>query len=270
MHGHETDRGAVGLAVAFLLGVLVALLCWTLVLGIGPPTADFALFGPTAPTPDADGDLLADDWERAGETPSGAPLPDADPNRKDVYVHIAYGANVDPLSATELARLERLWADMPVENPDGTTGIDLHVVTQQALGEPVAYENVSAGDVRGQYTETRLGDGFCTYYGVTLGSIDDGDHLGFADAPGYASLVHRNTPWYAHDGNGVAGVVTHELLHSVAGQVGEGGHTERGWLSGSATGPRDFLSATTTDRLNERGFTFPETTHRHYAETCSV
>jgi len=34
------------------------------------------------PGVDTDGDRIPDEWEREGETAGGAPLPDADPERK--------------------------------------------------------------------------------------------------------------------------------------------------------------------------------------------
>ncbi|MCT9097539.1 hypothetical protein [Haloarchaeobius sp. HME9146] len=224
---------------------------------------------PDRPAPDRDGDLLADSWERAGELPDGTPLPGADPDRKDIYVYLSYGSNVERLTQGEKIRLKRIWAEMPVSNPDGSTGIDLHIVRADRLDHAVTVESVDAEAVRGHYTRERLDGGLCTYYGVTVGELDAGRYLGLGDAPGYASVVHRDAPWYAHNGTGVSGVITHELLHNVAGRVGEDGHTGAGWLSGERDGPRDFLSEPTRTRLNETGFVFPDANHGYYYRLCT-
>ncbi|WP_439027207.1 hypothetical protein [Haloarchaeobius sp. DT45] len=226
--------------------------------------------GATArPAPDRDGDLLADSWERAGEMPDGTPLPGADPDRKDIYVHVSYGSNVERLTQSEKIRLQRIWAEMPVSNPDGSTGIDLHIVGAERLDHAVTVESVDAEAVREHYAPEQVGGGLCTYYGVTVGELDAGRYLGLGDAPGYASVVHRDAPWYAHNGTGVAGVVTHELLHNVVGRIGEDGHTSEGWLAADQDGPRDFLSEASQAKLNETGFTFPDTNHGYYYRLCT-
>jgi hypothetical protein len=46
--------------------------------------------GGPPPCKDSDGDGLCDSWELAGRIPGGALLPDADPERPDIYVHYDY------------------------------------------------------------------------------------------------------------------------------------------------------------------------------------
>jgi dipeptidyl aminopeptidase/acylaminoacyl peptidase len=82
---------------------------------------------------DADGDGLPDDWETHGVDTDGdghvdldLPALSADPQRKDVFVEI------DPMPGDELAQaaiadVVAAFAAAPVGNPDGTTGIDVHV-----------------------------------------------------------------------------------------------------------------------------------------------
>jgi hypothetical protein len=70
---------------------------------------------------DTDGDGLIDPVEAANPSE----LPDADPLHKDVYVELDY---MEGCSYREAVRKTvRAYADAPVDNPDGTTGIDLHV-----------------------------------------------------------------------------------------------------------------------------------------------
>ncbi len=46
--------------------------------------------GGPPPCKDSDGDGLCDSWELAKRMPGGAPLPDADPNKPDIYVRYDY------------------------------------------------------------------------------------------------------------------------------------------------------------------------------------
>jgi uncharacterized protein (TIGR03437 family) len=100
--------------------------------------------------PDADGDGLCDDWEINGlnvivnGTPVFINLPamGADPNHKDIFVQADYMVSSNAfclpligcifghthkLQAAALALVTQAFANAPVNNPDGTTGITLHV-----------------------------------------------------------------------------------------------------------------------------------------------
>jgi WD40-like Beta Propeller Repeat len=80
--------------------------------------------------PDSDGDGLPDGWETTGvDTPAGhldLPAMGADPHHKDVFVELDSMAG-DQISVGAVDAVQRAFADAPVSNPDGTTGIDLHV-----------------------------------------------------------------------------------------------------------------------------------------------
>jgi hypothetical protein len=94
---------------------------------------------------DTDGDGLADETERQLGTdptdpdtdgdniPDGAEVyddpryPGADPLRHDIYVEIdATGDN--RISAAAIERIEETFANAPVENPGGESGIDVHLL----------------------------------------------------------------------------------------------------------------------------------------------
>jgi len=99
---------------------------------------------------DSDGDGLSDLWETEGYTaPNGEFVPlhlmGADPNHKDIFVDVDYmvgdALNIfgTPLTfdhrpiCAALDEIKATFAAAPVDNPDGTTGITLHVrVAQQA------------------------------------------------------------------------------------------------------------------------------------------
>ncbi len=86
--------------------------------------------------PDTDGDGLRDSWETQGYTAANGVFVDlpalgANPLRKDVFVELDYMVGADhshrPL-ATAIQKVVDAFAAAPVENPDGSAGITLHVV----------------------------------------------------------------------------------------------------------------------------------------------
>jgi len=209
------------------------------------------------PTPDADGDRLKDSWEAADETPEGAPLPDADPERMDLYVQVNYGGGTVPLSDAEKRQLRRVWDDMPVDNPDGSQGVDVHITDSRPRGGPVGEQVTISGndyeEIHQYYTERYMGPRACRYQQVVVGSITRGGVGGIATTPGYTAVVEDLD---RQEGDGISprvAVITHELLHNVAGDVTASGHVEQGWLSESV-GPEDTqLSETTADHIDEHG-----------------
>jgi hypothetical protein len=79
-------------------------------------------------SPDTDGDGLLDCWETAGITIDGVTyqLAGANPNRKDVYIELDYMQHHHP-DLTAVQQVIAAFAAAPVQNPDGSTGITLHV-----------------------------------------------------------------------------------------------------------------------------------------------
>lgn len=208
------------------------------------------------PGVDTDGDGIPDSWEEAGETPSGASLPGADPDRMDLYVQFNYGSDVDPLDREERRELREVWSDMPVENPDGSTGIDVHLVYRGdragRLGESVPI--YGSGAVDEYYTEDRLGERYCTYHQVTLGQIQDDEAIGYAETPGHASILAGST-YESYDGDVSfrVAMITHALLHNVVGDVDDSVHTEGTWLDYPDPG-HERLSDTVAAQFERDGF----------------
>lgn len=207
---------------------------------------------------DADGDGLPDAWERAGETPDGASLPDASPDRKDVYVHVNYGADVRALTDEEREDAREVWARMPVGNPDGSRGIRLHLDDESpGAGRLDAAAVFESPDGLDRYsTESRLGARQCVYHQVVFGEFEMGDRAGVAATPGYSVIVDGSRqPDYEGEVGFRVALVTHELLHNVAGPVDGQPHTESGWLAG---GPDDeYLSDATARVLEDEGLFGP-------------
>ncbi|MHB9286728.1 hypothetical protein ACKVMT_06770 [Halobacteriales archaeon Cl-PHB] len=206
---------------------------------------------------DADGDGIPDAWERAGETPDGARLPGADPSHKDLYVQLNYGEGIERLTETERSQLVAAWDRMPVENPDGASGIDVHLVERPAdgrLDEPATVTRRES--YNDHYTDEYLGPRKCVYRQVTYGRLQVGNVAGLGSASGYAAAVDgARQP--AYDGNVSfrVAVTTHELLHTTAGRVDGQPHTTEGWLKGGSDD--EFLAAATARDLNESGLYGP-------------
>lgn len=202
---------------------------------------------------DTDGDRLLDGWEVAGESADGAPLPDADPLRMDLYVELLRPEGADRLTAREQATLERYWAEMPVENPDGSTGIAIHVRRQTVAGEVVHVHGDDDRDARDYYDERYLGNRTGEYHLAVLTSeYEYGGSAAFGTAPGRVS-VYARWPGFRAD------VLTHELLHNVVGRLhgplaleDDPYHASEGFLT--PRGAEPYLPASLAERLSEEGF----------------
>lgn len=224
----------------------------TVVPGDSKASADAAAY--ERPSPDADGDRLKDSWERAGKTPDGVALPGADPKRMDLYVQINYGGGTYPLSKEEKRQLRRVWRQMPVENPDGSTGIRLHIDDSRprggGLGAQVQVSGPDSDEISQYYTRQYLGKRTCRYHQVVVGDIRKAGMAGVAHGPGFAAVVEDNRTRYDGNVSKRVHVITHELLHNVAGPVG---HTDQGWLYPYTAPGQDHLSKKTARYLERNG-----------------
>lgn len=103
--------------------------------------------------PDGDGDGIPDCWEEDGipvETDDGDLvnylLPGADPERKDLYVEVDHMVGFAPEPGA-LEDVVASFANAPVANPDGSTGITLHVAVDDEvpLVPGIGFEQGSPG-----------------------------------------------------------------------------------------------------------------------------
>ena len=88
---------------------------------------------------DDDDDGLCDNWEKTGIDANfdgvvDTQLPGANPNRKDLYVELDYMAQHKP-RADAIADVVAAFAAAPVDNPDGSRGVNLHVQVDESLPE---------------------------------------------------------------------------------------------------------------------------------------
>ncbi len=81
---------------------------------------------------DTDGDSLSDAAELFGSNGVDLRYFGATPRKKDVFIEADYYPNLKPLD-NAVSRVVQAFADAPVSNPDGTTGIALHIDVNQQI-----------------------------------------------------------------------------------------------------------------------------------------
>jgi hypothetical protein len=100
---------------------------------------------------DTDGDGLKDDWEINGipyTDVNGAPqryiVPGANPAHKDLYVEVDRMAGISVDNAA-ISLVVQAFADAPLANPDGVTGVTLHVEIDEGDLPYIEYWHTSNG-----------------------------------------------------------------------------------------------------------------------------
>lgn len=152
--------------------------------------------------PDTDGDGLPDGAEVGGK---GA-LSDADPLHYDVFLEVSYDEGTK-LTDAEQRKLKQAFEEAPIENPDGSTGVSLHLLVDEEPSDipDTVYSNQYWEDFDDDLHETQ-GDGS---YHVTLvhdiGSRED--TVGLHQQGHDSTLIEDN----ADDNTG--SIVMHELGH---------------------------------------------------------
>lgn len=157
---------------------------------------------PTSPTNnDTDGDGLGDGSEVNNEA-----LSDADPMRMDVFVEVDYMAGHRP-SRSELSSVQQAYADAPIENPDGSTGVSLHIGLGDSIKQASTTSPADLGMLkRDQFNHSREG----YHYAVAVRDVQSSSG---ADITGYA--IGNEFMFETSDDSGSATVFMHELGHSV-------------------------------------------------------
>lgn len=208
---------------------------------------------------DSDGDRFDDGEEVAGVTVGCVPLPGADPVAMDLYVQFDTVADVDARAPSFVNTVAGHWADMPVENPDGSTGIDLHVRQGTTLDGPGTYDGTNFAALRDAYHEPGLGDRVGGYHQAIFLPFEAGvGGDGVAESPGRFTIIDTIV---ASDVQ--AAVVVHELLHNVMGELEASQacdddphhYCDDGWLQAVVTlGEDEFLPRPLADEIERNGF----------------
>ena len=98
-----------------------------------PAASNSRAADPSSSTADSDGDGIPNSWETNGYDYDGDgqvdldfPAWGANPNKKDLFVEMDYMPGL-LASQSELDTIVRTFANYPVNNPDGSRGINLHL-----------------------------------------------------------------------------------------------------------------------------------------------
>ena len=178
----------------------------------------------TDPTdPDTDGDGYPDGMEVRCE---GA-VPGADPLRTDIYVEVD-STQAGTLSDSVRASIVETFDDAPVSNPDGSTGIDIHLVTDDT-DLPVngtVYSKHRAGpandvyDFRANHSEYRA-EGY--YYVLVTDDVayNGDDYFVGAGRPEIAAMERYNSTTVT------ASLFMHEFGHAMGLDAHQDGIDEK-------------------------------------------
>lgn len=144
---------------------------------------------------DTDGDGLLDGWEIRGLDPDGNGVVDVDlpalganPQRKDLFLEIDCLVTQCPVKDA-IGDVVQAFANGPVGNPDGTTGIQLHVDTGPLFGANQVFSVAGGGGVAGSYGD--LGGGG-DQISVTGNEIVDWDGATGNPATSFYSIKQLN------------------------------------------------------------------------------
>lgn len=180
--------------------------------------AEVEIYGTDPTRADTDGDGIDD-----GAEITCAAYADADPLRQDVFLELDTTAGTN-LSAESVDQLERAFAEAPVDNPGGESGIALHVVRSDA-GLPDR-GSVNDGPRPGPFNDVEdYKDDYYQYEAAgyyyllvaTDAAYNGDDYYAGAGEPGTAIVEH-----YDRDGV-MSSLVLHEMGHAFGIHAGAKG-----------------------------------------------
>ncbi len=218
-------------------------------------------FGRFDATTDSDGDALPDQWELLGYDRGddgtidvALPAMGSDPNHKDVFVEIDWMTN-HHLDNAAIRQVVTSFAQSPVDNPDGRSGITLHVDngsdsimtgnrTWGTLSDSDQFTHVRAlgwGSTAYSWTsfDNMKRQGFAAarrpifHYVVSAHKYDDTTSSGISRGIGGSDLIVSLGSFCAagSDCSGTtdqqAGTFMHELGHNLGLRHGGGDHVNR-------------------------------------------
>ncbi|QSQ23648.1 hypothetical protein JY651_01285 [Pyxidicoccus parkwayensis] len=200
--------------------------------GAGTPDSDFdgvcddaeSIYGTNPNSRDTDGDRISDFAELYGYGGVDLRYYGANPLKKDVFVEVDYYANRKP-SQSAIDKVVAAFANAPVSNPDGTTGIALHVVLDSQIEDVDANPNLSSNwtdfdVIKAKYFPARRAPFF--HYALFANTLNSGTSTGLSRGlPGHDFMVTLGA-WPTPGGTELqqAGALMHQLGHNLGLQHG--------------------------------------------------
>lgn len=156
--------------------------------------------GETSPTdPDVDNDGLPDGAERYSDQLSGA-----DPLRHDVFVEVDY-VRGRQFSPSQRRALIDLFETAPTTNPDGSTGISLHLTVSDQVPPRENFDPTDLSEYRRRYmNDTCGGQVYAVLVSDAKRAGDDVD--GFAGGNSFVSRGSGDTSTFLHELGHVKGL----------------------------------------------------------------
>lgn len=196
---------------------------------------------------DTDGDMIPDVWEingydadNDGQIDIDFPAMGADPYRKDIFIEMDWmpraDGGIELAPEADLDRIVEVFANYPVRNPDGSTGITLHLDAGDARGEKYnlgggnqvdydpldnhLYDLARIKAQPGNFDPARTG---IFYYMIWGDLYSKGGSSGLAWSPGMDFLVTVGQTHYGRATSNIrVGTFIHEFGHNLG--LGHGGH----------------------------------------------
>ncbi|MBZ4422678.1 hypothetical protein [Myxococcus sp. RHSTA-1-4] len=176
-------------------------------------------YGTSATNSDTDGDSISDFAELYGYGGVDLRYYGANPKKKDVFVEMDYYPNLQPIQAA-LDRVTAAFANAPVSNPDGSTGIALHLVVDQQVAAADADMDLSPAwtdfdVIKAKYFASRRAPFF--HYALIANQYNSGGSSGLSRGiPGHDFMVTLGN-WSTPGGTEQqqAGTIMHELGHNI-------------------------------------------------------
>jgi Bacterial TSP3 repeat len=202
-----------------------------------------AAYGTDPNNKDTDGDGFSDAAEVLGMTVAGSPVDlryfGASPLHKDVFVYLDYYTM--PFAAG-LTQITDAFANAPNANPDGTTGVNLHIVMGKQIASADQVANIigpSSGDwsvvdpIKTKYFPARYAP--IMHYVLFANQYDSGTSSGISRGIPAHDLLVTLGAWSTPFGTQLqqAGTIMHELGHNLGLQHGgnEGRNFKPNYLS---------------------------------------
>jgi hypothetical protein len=193
--------------------------------GDGLKDAEEIAIGTNPNNADTDGDALSDGWEVNGHNFVDLKALGANPRKKDVFVECDYMPGRAPTAAA-ITRVVTAFANAPVSNPDGSSGIALHVtIDDQVPNDPDLNPVWTEVDAIKSTNFSSFRDGifhYCLFANNYSGGSSSGLSRGIQGEDFIVTLGS-----FANTEDQQAGTFMHELGHNLGLRHGGGDNTNR-------------------------------------------